>query len=98
MTLRICEFSFGNLKKDTLFISGGREFYGHFSKACCFTWKHGLDWSADAGCHILVLGREQGKSEPEGSSVSWSALDTYLSPLPANKLLTNIETQAQTYL
>lgn len=39
-----------------------------------------------------------GKREPEGGSMPWGALDSYLSLLPAHQLLANIEAQAKTRL
>src|SRR5436190_18261530 len=37
------------------------------------------------------------KGEPEGCSFSWNALHSHCSLLPLNKLLTDVETQAQSH-
>lgn len=39
-----------------------------------------------------------GQSEPEGSALSWTALDPYLPILTMDELLADVETQAQTSL
>lgn len=46
-------------------------------------------------CQVF-LGREQREPEPEGSAVSWGALQAHLPLLAADQVLANIQTQAQT--